>query len=229
VIQQESRLRVADNTGAKEILCIRVMGGSGRRYAGIGDTIVATVKDALPGAGVKKGDVVKAVIVRTAKERRRPDGSYIRFDENAAVLIKPDGEPRGTRIFGPVGRELRDKKFMKILSLAPEVLELMKVKKGDEVVVIAGKDRGVRGKVIAADPETNKVVVEGINRVTKHKRVTTTGRGAKAGGIEHIEAAISASNVMVIDGDGKATRVGYRRDDESGKNVRVSRRSGKDL
>ena len=122
VIQQESRLRVADNTGAKEILCIRVLGGSGRRYAGIGDVIVATVKDAIPAAGVKRGDVVKAVIVRTAKERRRPDGSYIRFDENAAVLIKPDGEPRGTRIFGPVGRELRDKRFMKIISLAPEVL-----------------------------------------------------------------------------------------------------------
>jgi len=112
VIQQESRLRVADNTGAKELLCIRVMGGSGRRYAGIGDIIVATVKDALPGAAVKKGDVVKAVIVRTVKERRRRDGSYIRFDENAAVLIKADGEPRGTRIFGPVGRELRDKRFM---------------------------------------------------------------------------------------------------------------------
>jgi large subunit ribosomal protein L14 len=122
VIQQESRLRVADNTGAKEILCIRVLGGSGRRYAGIGDIIVATVKDALPGAGVKKGDVVRAVVVRTAKERRRPDGSYIRFDENAAVLIRPDNEPRCTRIFGPVGRELRDKRFMKIISLAPEVL-----------------------------------------------------------------------------------------------------------
>ncbi len=122
MIQQESRLRVADNTGAKEILCIRVLGGSGRRYAGIGDIIVATVKDAIPAAGVKRGDIVKAVIVRTVKERRRPDGSYIRFDENAAVLIKPDGEPRGTRIFGPVGRELRDKKFMKIISLAPEVL-----------------------------------------------------------------------------------------------------------
>ena len=122
MIQQESRLRVADNTGAKEILCIRVMGGSGRRYAGIGDTIVATVKDAIPGGNVKKGDVVKAVIVRTVKERRRPDGSYIKFDENAAVLLKNDGDPRGTRIFGPVGRELRDKKFMKIISLAPEVL-----------------------------------------------------------------------------------------------------------
>ena len=122
MIQQESRLRVADNTGAKEILCIRVLGGSGRRYAGIGDIIVATVKDALPGAGVKKGDVVKAVVVRTRKERRRPDGSYIRFDENAAVILKGDLEPRGTRIFGPVGRELREKKFMKIISLAPEVL-----------------------------------------------------------------------------------------------------------
>ena len=122
MIQQESRLRVADNTGAKELLCIRVLGGSGRRYAGIGDTIVATVKDAIPGGNVKKGDVVKAVVVRTRKERRRPDGSYIRFDANAAVILKTDGDPRGTRIFGPVGRELRDKKFMKIVSLAPEVI-----------------------------------------------------------------------------------------------------------
>ncbi|MGH8963725.1 MAG: 50S ribosomal protein L14, partial [Actinomycetes bacterium] len=110
------------NTGAKELLVIRVLGGSGRRYAGLGDTVVATVKDAIPGGNVKKGDVVKAVIVRTRKERRRPDGSYIRFDENAAVILKPDGDPRGTRIFGPVGRELRDKKFMRIISLAPEVL-----------------------------------------------------------------------------------------------------------
>jgi len=122
MLQQESRLRVADNTGAKEILVIRVLGGSARRYAGIGDVVVATVKDAIPGGNVKKGDVVKAVIVRTKKERRRPDGSYIRFDENAAVILKADGEPRGTRIFGPVGRELRDKRYMKIISLAPEVL-----------------------------------------------------------------------------------------------------------
>jgi large subunit ribosomal protein L14 len=122
VIQQESRLKVADNTGAKEILCIRVLGGSSRRYAGIGDIIVATVKDAIPGGNVKRGDVVKAVVVRTAQERRRADGSYIKFDENAAVIIKNDNDPRGTRIFGPVGRELREKKFMKIVSLAPEVL-----------------------------------------------------------------------------------------------------------
>ena len=122
MIQQESRIKVADNTGAKEILCIRVLGGSGRRYAGIGDIIVATVKDAIPGGNVKRGEVVKAVVVRTVKEHRRADGSYIKFDENAAVIIQNDNEPRGTRIFGPVGRELRDKRFMKIVSLAPEVL-----------------------------------------------------------------------------------------------------------
>ena len=122
MLQQESRVKVADNTGAKELLTIRVLGGSGRRYAGLGDVIVATVKDAIPGGNVKKGDVVKAVIVRTKKQTRRPDGSYIKFDENAAVILKNDGDPRGTRIFGPVGRELRDKKFMKIVSLAPEVL-----------------------------------------------------------------------------------------------------------
>ena len=122
MIQQESRLRVADNTGAKEILCIRVLGGSNRRYGGVGDIIIATVKQAQPNAGVKKGDVVRAVIVRTAQEYGRPDGSHIKFDDNAAVLINAQGNPRGTRIFGPVGRELRDKKFMKIISLAPEVL-----------------------------------------------------------------------------------------------------------
>ncbi|MBP2437097.1 50S ribosomal protein L14 [Microbacterium amylolyticum] len=122
MIQNESRLKVADNTGAKELLTIRVLGGSNRRYAGLGDTIVATVKDAIPGGNVKKGDVVKAVVVRTRKQVRRADGSYIKFDENAAVILKNEGEPRGTRIFGPVGRELRDRKFMKIVSLAPEVL-----------------------------------------------------------------------------------------------------------
>ncbi len=123
MIQQETRLTVADNTGAKELLCIRVLGGSKRRYGYVGDVIVATVKQATPNASVKKGDVVKAVIVRTAKEYRRPDGSTIRFDDNAAVLLDATGvNPRGTRIFGPVARELRDKGFMKIISLAPEVL-----------------------------------------------------------------------------------------------------------
>ena len=122
MIQQETRLRVADNTGAKELLCIRVLGGSTRRYANIGDIIVASVKVATPGGVVKKGDVVKAVVVRTVKGARRKDGSYIRFDENAAVIIKDDNNPKGTRILGPVARELREKQFMKIVSLAPEVL-----------------------------------------------------------------------------------------------------------
>ncbi|MCK9217369.1 MAG: 50S ribosomal protein L14 [Firmicutes bacterium] len=122
MIQQESRVKVADNSGAKELLCIRVLGGSGRRYANIGDIIVASVKDATPGGVVKKSEIVRAVIVRTKKGLRRVDGSYIKFDENAAVIIKEDKQPRGTRIFGPVARELREKNFMKIISLAPEVL-----------------------------------------------------------------------------------------------------------
>lgn len=122
MIQQETRLRVADNSGAREVLCIRVLGGSKRRYAGVGDVIVATVKDAIPNANVKKGEIVKAVVVRTAKESRRPDGTYIRFDDNACVIIDQNSQPRGTRIFGPVARELRDARFMRIVSLAPEVL-----------------------------------------------------------------------------------------------------------
>lgn len=122
MIQSESRLRVADNTGAREVLCIRVLGGSGRRYGGVGDVIVATVKDAIPGGSVRKGEKVRAVIVRTRKENRRDDGTYIRFDDNACVLINEQQQPRGTRIFGPVGRELREKRFMRIVSLAPEVL-----------------------------------------------------------------------------------------------------------
>jgi large subunit ribosomal protein L14 len=122
MIQQESRVRVADNTGAREVLCIKVLGGSGRRYAYVGDIIVGTVKEAIPGSSVKKGDVVRAVVVRTKKEKRRPDGTYIKFDENAVVLIDNQLNPRGTRIFGPVARELRQKNFMKIISLSPEVL-----------------------------------------------------------------------------------------------------------
>ena len=122
MIQQESRLRVADNTGAREVLVIKVLGGTRRRYASIGDVFIATVKEATPGGSVKKGEVVRCVVVRTRKECRRKDGSYIAFDDNAAVIINDKLEPRGTRIFGPVGRELRDKKFMRIVSLAPEVL-----------------------------------------------------------------------------------------------------------
>ena len=170
MIQQESRLKVADNTGAKEILCIRVLGGSGRRYAGIGDIIVATVKDAIPGGNVKKGDVVKAVIVRTVKERRRPDGSYIKFDENAAVILKTDGEPRGTRIFGPVGRELRDKKFMRSSRSHRRCSEMARKGQASRRVTWSrssrartkGGDGQGRSRSIA---EQNRVIVEGVNCV----------------------------------------------------------------
>ena len=155
MIQQETRLKVADNTGARELLCIRVAGGSRRRYARVGDIITATVKAAAPQGAVKKGEVVKAVVVRTKKPFGRDDGTLIAFDENAAVIIDAASNPRGTRIFGPVARELREKNFMKIVSLAPEVLygdATMKVKKGDFVQMLAGKDRGKQGRVIDARP-----------------------------------------------------------------------------
>src|SRR6185436_10736587 len=162
----------ADNSGARRALVIRVLGGSKRRYAGLGDIVVVAIKDALPTGQIKKGEVAKAVVVRTAKETRRKDGSYIRFDENAAVLINDEGEPRATRIFGPVGRELREKKFMKIVSLAPEVIykkprrvrgrvperHKLHVAKGDTVRVISGEHRGQEGKVLHVYPKKFRVV-----------------------------------------------------------------------
>ena len=226
MIQQETRLKVADNTGAKEILCIRVMGGSTRRYANVGDIIVASVKDATPGGVVKKGDVVKAVVVRSVKGVRRKDGSYIKFDENAAVIIKDDKTPRGTRIFGPVARELRDKQFMKIASLAPEVLSggafmsTMKIKKGDTVKVIAGKDKDKEGKVVAVDKKNGKVTVEKVNIITKHTKPSAANQN---GGIIQKEAPIDASNVMYLH-NGKATRIGFKVED--GKKVRVAKSTG---
>ena len=227
MIQQETRLKVADNTGAKEILCIRVMGGSTRRYANIGDTIVATVKDATPGGVVKKGDVVKAVVVRTKKGARRKDGSYIRFDENAAVIIKDDLTPRGTRIFGPVARELREKKFMKILSSGSIIggcrMSAMKIKKGDTVKVIAGKDKGKDGKVLAVNVKDNTVVVENVNMVTKHAKPSAANQN---GGIVTKEAPLHISNVMLVV-DGKATRVGFKMDGD--KKVRVAKATGKTI
>ena len=206
MIQQESRLKVADNTGAKELLCIRVMGGSTRRYANIGDVIVASVKDATPGGVVKKGDVVKAVVVRTVKGARRKDGSYIKFDENAAVIIRDDKNPRGTRIFGPVARELREKQFMKIVSLAPEV--------------IAGKDKDKEGKVISVDRKNGRVLVEGVNMLTKHTKPSASNQ---EGGIIHQEGPIDASNVMYVH-KGKATRVGFKMDGD--KKVRYAKSTG---
>ena len=175
MIQNESRLKVADNTGAREILCIRVQGGSKRRYAHVGDVITATVKQATPNGTVKKGEVVKAVVVRTKKEFGREDGTYIAFDENAAVIIDAQNNPRGTRIFGPVARELRDRNFMKIVSprsggaLAMASMRV-RIRRDDEVVVISGKDRGKSGKVLRVDPKNQRVFVEGLNIIKRHMR-----------------------------------------------------------
>ena len=232
MIQQESYLKVADNTGAKEIKCIRVLGGSKRKYGNIGDVIVASVRKSAPGGQVKKGEVVKAVIVRSAKGVRRADGTYVRFDDNAAVLIKDDKNPRGTRIFGPVARELRDKDYMKILSLAPEVigwrgqrLNSLKIKKNDTVVVLSGKDKGKQGKVLGTIPSEAKVVVEGINKVTCHIKPRKQG---EEGGITQREAAIYASKVQVVCPKcGKGTRVAYVIKD--GKKARTCKKCGAEL
>ena len=196
MIQQESRLNVADNSGAKEVLCIKVLGNSGQDYAKIGDKIVVTVKDAIPAGGIKKGTVSKAVIVRTKNKLRRKDGSYIRFDDNAVVLLNNADDPRGTRIFGPVARELRDKGYMKIISLAPEVLDV--------------------------NIEKGKVTVEGVALATKH--IKPTAQDTK-GGIEKKEAQISISNVMLWDAKTK-TPTKVKRQRVGGKLIRISKKSG---
>ena len=221
MVQQETRLKVADNTGAKELLCIRVMGGSTRRYANIGDIIVASVKDATPGGVVKKGDVVKAVVVRTVKGARRKDGSYIKFDENAAVIIKDDKNPRGTRIFGPVARELYENCFTCSGSIIGGChMSTVKIKKGDTVKVIAGADKDKEGKVIAVNHKNNTVLVEGVNMITKHTKPSMANQN---GGIVHQEAPIHISNVMYVK-NGKTTRIGFKV--ENGKKVRVAKATG---
>src|SRR5262245_16823446 len=168
MIQPRTMLDVADNSGAKKVQCIRVMGGANKRYASLGDIVMVAVKEAIPDGTVKKGEVQRAVVVRTVKEVGRRDGSYICFDRNAVVLLRPDDNPIGTRIFGPVARELRDRQFTKIISLAPEVIwerSMAHVKKGDTVMIIAGKEKGKRGKVLRVLPERGRVVVERVNLV----------------------------------------------------------------
>jgi large subunit ribosomal protein L14 len=217
LIQQESRLRVADNSGAREILCIRVKGGHHRRYAGVGDIITATVKTATPHGGVRKGEVVQAVIVRTRKQLGRSDGTYIAFDENAAVLLDAQNNPRGTRIFGPRKPEPKGKP--------------MRIRSEDVVLVTSGKDKGKTGKVLRTDPGKRRVFVEGLNIVKKHSRprsVKDTQRG-DAGGILEQEGPIHVSNVMLVDPtDNKPTRVGVRLTDD-GKRQRFARRTGNSL
>ena len=190
-----------------------MLGGSGRRYAGIGDVIVCTVKDAIPGGNVKKGEVVKAVIVRTKKARRRPDGSYIRFDENAAVVLKADGEPRGTRIFGPVGpRAAGQEVHEDHLAGTGGVVMAIAIRKGDEVQVITGKDRGLKGKVLAVLAESDRVIVEGVNRVKKHTRVgPVEPRRQDRRHRDTKRRRSTCRTCMLIDPeDGRPTRVGFR-------------------
>ena len=232
MIQQESYLKVADNTGAKEIKTIRVLGGSKRKFGNIGDVIVASVRKAAPGGTVKKGEVVKAVIVRSSKGVRRADGSYVRFDDNAAVIIKDDKNPRGTRIFGPVARELRDKDYMKILSLAPEVLSgramnmnKMSIKKDDLVIVLSGKDKGKQGKVLEVMPKSGKVVVEKVNVVSRHTKPRKQG---EEGGIMQKEAPIYACKVQkVCPKCNKPTRIGHKV--EGDKKVRICKKCGAEI
>ncbi len=229
MIQMQSTLDVADNTGARSVMCIKVLGGSKRRYAGIGDIIKVSVKDAQPRGRVKKGEIYNAVVVRTAKGVRRQDGSLVRFDGNAAVLLNAKLEPIGTRIFGPVTRELRTERFMKIVALAPEVLYVLgttamdKIRKGDEVVVIAGRDKGKRGVVLSRVDDSH-LVVEGINLVKKHQRPNPMK--GETGGIVDKTMPIDQSNVMLLNpATGKGDRVGFKVL-EDGRKVRVFRSNG---
>ena len=220
MIQMQSRLDVADNTGARSVMCIKVLGGSKRRYANIGDVIKVTVKEAAPRGRVKKGEVYNAVVVRTAHGVRRADGSTVTFDGNAAVLLNSKLEPIGTRIFGPVTRELRTEQFMKIVSLAPE--EMQRIIKGDQVVVIAGRDRGTKGTVLSRVDDRH-IIVEGVNVVKKAVR-PNPALGVE-GGIVDKTLPIDQSNVMLVNPEtGKGERVGFKEVD--GKKVRVFKSNG---
>ena len=224
MIQMETNLDVADNSGARRVQCIKVLGGSKRKYATVGDIIVVSVKEAIPKGRVKKGQVMKAVVVRTAKGVRRPDGSLIRFDRNAAVLINPQGEPVGTRIFGPVTRELRAKNHMKIVvaRAGGAVMASLKIKKGDHVIVLTGRDKGKHGEVVEMLPKERRAIVRGVNVVRRHQRQTA----AQEGGIVSKEAPIQISNLALEDPkDGKPTRVGFKFLDD-GTKVRFAKRSG---
>ena len=218
MIQTESRLTVADNSGAREALCIRVLGGTKRRYASVGDIIVVSIKNAIPTSDVKKGAVSKALVVRTKKEIRRADGSYIRFDDNACVLLNNAGELRGSRIFGPVARELRAVN-MKV------VMAKFNIKKNDTVIVLAGEDKGKTGKVLKVMADKERALVEGVNMVNKSAKPSAKN---PQGGFVKMEAPIHISNISLIDPkSGKATRVAIKR--EGKKVVRIAKKSGEEI
>ena len=233
VIQQESRLRVADNSGAREILCIRVKGGSDRRYARIGDVITATVKQATPHGGVRKGEVVQAVVVRTRKQLGRGDGTYIAFDENAAVLIDTTAPPRNPHLRAGRAGAAREELHANRLPRpgGPLMGKTMRIRRDDDVIVIGGKDRGKRGRVIRTDPKKGCVFIEGLNMIKRHQRprsVKDAQKGGEVGGIIEREGPIHVSNVMLLDKeDNKPTRVRVERAD--GKRKRIAARTGRDL
>ena len=223
MIQMQTNLDVADNSGARRVMCIKVLGGSKRKYAGVGDIIVVSIKEAIPRGRVKKGDVMKAVVVRTAKDIKRADGSVIRFDSNAAVLINNQSEPVGTRIFGPVPRELRAQEPDEDhLACARGVVMAAKIKKGDRVVVLAGRDKGRSGEVLQVQPKEERAIVRGINTVKRHQKQTAK----QEAGIITKEAPIHLSNLAIADPkNGKPTRVGFKILDD-GRKVRFAKRSG---
>ena len=226
MIQAESRLTVADNSGAREALCIRVLGGTKRRYASVGDVIVVSVKNVIPSSDIKKGAVSKALIVRTKKEIRRADGSYIRFDDNACVLLNNAGELRGSRIFGPVARELRAVNMKVVNQDFKKVMSKFHIKKGDTVYVNAGEDKGKTGKVVKVLVEKQRAIVEGVNMVSKSQKPSAKN---PQGGIVKTEAPIHISNLNVVDPKtGKPTRIG-RRLNEEGKLVRFAKKSGEEI
>ena len=229
MIQMQSILNIADNSGARSVMCIKVLGGSKRRYANVGDIIKVAVREAIPTGKVKKGQVVNALVVRTKKGVRRRDGSLIKFDENAAGLLNQQNAPIGTRVFGPVTRELRSGNFMKILSLAPEVLKMKsnvrtRLKTGDEVVVIAGRDVGKTGTITSI--KKNKAFVTGINIVKKHTKPNP--QLGITGGIVEQESPIDLSNIQIWDSKTKkGSRISMKIDEKTGKKERLNKKTGK--
>ena len=228
MIQMQSNLEVADNSGAKRVQCIKVLGGSKRRTAGVGDIIVVSVKEAAPRGRVKKGDVHRAVIVRTAKDIRRPDGSVIRFDTNAAVLVNKNEEPIGTRIFGPVVRELRARKHMKIIiaRAGGAVMSAAKIRKGDKVVVLSGSDKGKTGEVTTSMPKDGKVVVSGVNVATRHRKPTPAEPAGWPGAQGSADARLEGRDCRP---EGRQGDPRPLRDWPDGKKVRVAARSGEKI
>ena len=227
MIQEHTYLEVADNSGARKLMCIKVLGGSKKRYAKVGDIIKVTIKEAIPTGRVKKGEVIDAVVVRTKNRLRRSDGSAIRFDENAAVLINAQKQPIGTRVFGPVSRELRSEEFMRIISLAPEVLwPMIKIKKGDEVIVIAGRDKGKQGTISSLEPN-GKCFVSGVNMVKRHTKANP--QAGEQGGIVEKESLIDISNISIFNPSSKQADKVAINISEEGKRIRVYKSSGKEI